>query len=119
AADGTLIVSGTGTDVRAYYAPPATGVAASGPFSFRLLAWPNPSRSEMSLVTEIAADIHIYDVSGVLVRRLAAAPGAVTGSGQAVWDRRDDRGRPVPAGIYYATARAGDRNATARLVVIR
>jgi len=60
--------------------------------------------------------LDLLDLSGRLVRRVAlgAEPG---GSWQ--WNGRDDEGRSVPAGLYFARLTSGGRRAEARVVLIR
>ena len=60
----------------------------------------------------------VRSITGGLVRRLAqgmAAPGIYT----AMWDGRDERGRPVATGAYFCVLRVGPLSAFRRLVVLR
>ncbi|UCD19196.1 MAG: VCBS repeat-containing protein [candidate division WOR-3 bacterium] len=59
----------------------------------------------------------IYDRCGNLVRDLIVIRG--TGRFVVPWDGRDERGRLVPAGIYYVSVAANDRVFTAKVVVVR
>jgi hypothetical protein len=66
---------------------------------------PNPSRSTIHFHvvsgTSTPAELYIYDVTGQMIRRL---PVDVASNGQAVhipWDRQDNSGNNVPAGVYY------------------
>ena len=69
-----------------------------------------PNGDEINDQTEISYDLlnigtsrkvalHIYDLSGHIVRELLAAP-SVAGSFSALWDGRDGEGSVVPPGIY-------------------
>jgi hypothetical protein len=83
--------------------------------------WPNPMRVEAqfeySLPCSRDAILEVYDVSGRMVRRLQApAPGT---EGTVSWDGRDDRGAPVPAGVYFMRLADGERFGTAKVVVVR
>ena len=64
-------------------------------------------------------DISIYDVSGHLVKKVAA--GAFAGGVRAViWDGRDEGGAPASAGIYLVRLVAGSGiQQTKRLVLCR
>ena len=76
-----------------------------------LAGYPNPfdSFTRIPFVLPVAADysLSIYGADGRLVRQLAAGRGA--GRFQAGWDARNDRGRPVASGIYWASLRVGSR----------
>jgi subtilisin family serine protease len=61
------------------------------------------------------ADIRLYDVSGRLVRTLRLARG---GHGTEEWDGRDESGRLVPAGLYFARLTGGSRHAQSRIVLL-
>jgi flagellar hook assembly protein FlgD len=55
-------------------------------------------------------------VSGKLVRKLS--DGVLPpGRHSALWNRRDDRGRQVPAGIYFYSLTAQGKRRSSRMVV--
>jgi len=58
----------------------------------------------------------IYDVSGRLVRELVSGE-QVAGEHPVMWDRRDDRGRPVAGGVYLYRLQTAQRTLTRKLVV--
>jgi hypothetical protein len=67
------------------------------------LAWSSPRGTRV--------DVTIHDATGRRVRLLRAVSGPPSGDsggqrGELVWDGRDDSGRPVPAGAYWARLRA-------------
>jgi hypothetical protein len=62
-----------------------------------------------------ATDIRLYDVSGRLVRNLRLARG---GRGTEEWNGRDETGRLVPAGLYFARLSGGSLHAQARIVFL-
>ena len=62
-----------------------------------------------------ARTIEVYDVSGRRLRRLAVGAGV---SGVLRWDGRDDGGRRLPAGLYFARLTCGSLRAQARVVLI-
>jgi len=89
-------------------------VAASQSLSVRI--HPNPARGLVTLSLNApaapAATFRIVDVSGRVVRTLSGATVRT-------WDGRDSTGRNVPGGVYLIRARAGDRTATEKLVLVR
>lgn len=67
------------------------------------------------------ADTHtlrVYDVSGRRVRTLSEGM-LPAGSHAAVWDGRDERGRAVPAGVYFFELRAPQGELRQRTVLLR
>ena len=76
-----------------------------------------PSRVPVSLEWSGAdvADIRLYDVSGRLVRALRLTPGL---RGTARWDGRDECGRLVPTGLYFARLTGGSLHAQTRIVLL-
>jgi hypothetical protein len=84
-------------------------------------ARPNPFRAGTELLVELAAAarvrLTIHDVRGRAVRRLLDAPLAA-GAHPARWDGRDDRGAPLPVGVYFARLESPAGIATGKLVLI-
>ena len=80
---------------------------------------PNPARAEVHLVVSgegaAAAAVEIFDVQGRRIRSLRRA-GESSATALA-WDGRDESGRRVVAGIYFARLTAGARSAIGRVVV--
>lgn len=106
----------------------STGVGPGVPLAagagHKLLAWPNPSRGEVSFRLPAAAtgspraSLEVYDVNGRRVRRVAAqlsadAPLVLR------WDGRDERGARVASGVYFARFVERGQVSTARLVLLR
>jgi hypothetical protein len=61
--------------------------------------------------------LEIFDVRGRLVTRLVdevMAPGVY----DRTWDRKDDAGRRVPAGVYFARLRNSVEEKTAKVVIV-
>lgn len=83
---------------------------------------PNPFNPRTSiryfLPAAAAVDLRIFDVSGELVRVLAAGAERSAGTHEAVWDGRDRDGRAAAAGVYFCRlSAAGDvRTITMALV---
>ncbi|MEK7315408.1 MAG: phytase [Candidatus Eisenbacteria bacterium] len=83
---------------------------------------PNPSRGAtdipFTLDRRMPVSIRILDLQGRLVRTIdAGTPGS--GAHVLRWDGNDARGKHAAAGVYFALARAGTREARVRLTLIR
>jgi hypothetical protein len=113
-ASGTLVVCGTGTDVRAYRS--GTGVHGEPPGgSFSVSASPNPSPGPVTISVEGApgeVTVVVADLAGRVVAR-PAAPTPCDGRTEIGWAP----GASIPSGIYLVRASSGGSCATARLVV--
>jgi hypothetical protein len=98
-------------------APPAP--VAGG---LRLSHWPDPFNPTAAVRVDGAGDapvrIDIVDVRGREVRLLwqGTLPG---GTQTLAWDGRDDRGRALASGVYWARARTTAAAATDRLTLVR
>lgn len=81
---------------------------------------PNPFAEKTTIRFELAragaASLSIFDVSGRLVRSLAAGRNAA-GPHAIDWDGADEEGRLLPAGVYFCRLMA-DGSSTARPIVI-
>lgn len=104
-------------------APLAVGPGGEGlPAIPELVVRPNPfhpaTTLEYSVPSAGAVTLRIYDTRGAFVRTIVndAAPA---GRYQATWNGRDDQGREVGSGVFWAVCRAGDREVTRRLVLLR
>jgi len=73
-------------------------------------ASPNPFVHETTLAFRLPsagrATLDIFDVAGARVRTLVDEPLSAGGH-RAVWDGRNQAGRPVPPGLYHARLRCG------------
>lgn len=101
-----------------------TGVRTSTP----ALVWlgnarPNPfgetTRIDYSLARESRVSVDVFDVRGRLVRVLKEPSLTPTGTGAVHWNGRNDRGRRVPAGVYFVKIRAGAEVLTRKVVLVR
>ncbi len=86
-------------------------------------ARPNPSDAQVRLVfrvpgTGAAVQVAAYDILGRRVRTLADG-WEPPGSRRLDWDGRDDSGRQVPAGVYFARAVIGGRESWTRIIMLR
>ena len=97
---------------------------AAAPFEAPVLypGRPNPFRGAMEVRFALERPSHvslaIYETAGRRVRTLASGPETV-GSHVATWDGSDDRGRRVPAGVYFIRLDAGGRVATRKISLLR
>ncbi len=88
-------------------------------------AYPNPFAPSTALVFRVPSgehsdrvDLGIYDLAGRRVRSLLARETLPGGEHRAVWDARDDGGRPSPAGVYFARLRVGGETVTRKVVLL-
>ena len=87
--------------------------------------YPNPSNPETWIPYQLAkpakVTLHIYSVTGELVRTLALghqlAGRYQSRSRAASWDGRNSLGETVASGIYFYTLSAGDFTATRRMLI--
>jgi hypothetical protein len=83
---------------------------------------PNPARGStvlrFSLPRDASVRLALYDVSGRRVRTLVQGAQAA-GEHAAPWDLRDDEGRAVGAGLYFARLEAEGRTFTQRVMTLR
>ena len=99
------------------------GVAPPLPMALPMLspASPNPARSATRFDLTLAADgevsLTILDLSGRRIRTLVRG-GRRAVSSSVTWDLRDDSGRSVPAGLYFARVQRGEQGASVRPVVV-
>jgi hypothetical protein len=85
-------------------------------------ARPNPARSEALLRFRLPfgaeTSLQIHDAQGRRVRTLVAGP-LPSGEHVARWDLLDERGAPVPAGVYFASLTCAGATRNTRLVTLR
>ncbi len=83
---------------------------------------PTPFKAGTTVRFELArtlqVTVRIYDVGGKLVRDLVDGSWPA-GEHHAVWEGRDDLGRPVSQGVYYLRLQAGGYRDTKRVVMFR
>ncbi len=119
-------------DLRSAVAPGdgAEAGEAGVPKLFKLYqSYPNPFRALRNADETIIrfdlpgsedqhVEISIYNLTGQLVRRLlsgARAPGVYA----VAWDGKDSRGRLLPSGVYWYRLKAGAREASKQLMMVR
>ena len=105
-----------------------TLLATTRPNKTRLLAnYPNPFNPETWIPYQLATDgdvtLTIYDVRGVVVRRLVLGhqpAGFYRSRGRAAyWDGRNELGEKVASGVYFYTLSAGDFTSTRKMLITK
>jgi hypothetical protein len=89
--------------------------------------YPNPFNPETWIPYELAQDasvtIRIYDVKGQIVRQLdlgkQKAGRYVDKEKAAHWDGKDQTGKAASSGLYFYTLKAGNFQATRRMVIVK
>ncbi len=109
----------------ASYLNPQLGVPG-GPISLRL-SGPNPLRAGETMLFLLSPGataaregvVRVLDAQGRIVRHLWAGDLGVVPAPSTMWDGRDDFGRYVEPGLYFANLQAARRNTAARVVFLR
>ena len=114
-----IAINGLGEE----YALGETSVARALSADRDIIVYPNPASGPIEIVYRIPFDrsteLSIYDLSGRKVRTLVTGRQAL-GVQSTTWDRRDDAGNDVAAGIYFARLTSGDGfQATERVTIVR
>ena len=108
---------GQAPDGAVLHAAKSTPVAAAGEIAL-LGARPNPfggvTDIQFRLPAETRVRLHIFDISGRLVRTLAdrVMPAGVQ---SLTWDGRDDSGQRTGVGVYLCTFQAGESQTSLKL----
>jgi len=102
----------------------SVAVKIAHPEFLRLLpASPNPFRHAVVLNYDIPEDaaVHfvIFSAGGRLVRSLRNGEFEAAGRHMLLWDGRDEDGRDLPGGVYFARLQAGGAGETRRILKIR
>jgi len=123
--DAASLVGGVYALNGGYWSPGAGGAVDVPPGEATPLAFaarpaaPNPFRTTTTVAFDLPAARHVgfvvYGIDGRVVRRLMDQD-LPAGRHRAVWDGRDERGRFVASGIYFARIRAGEFASNLRLV---
>jgi DNA-binding beta-propeller fold protein YncE len=114
------VVAGSGVRSLRLTVEPAS--TTSPPLNAAFRVYPNPSRSAAALLFTrsqsgpVRADI--YDVTGRKVKELRL-PDAPRGEVLVPWDGRDDQGRDVGSGVFFARCTAAAESETVRIVRVR
>jgi hypothetical protein len=67
----------------------------------------------------VNSQVKIFNISGILVRRLSSDKGTVQGS-RAIWNGKDENGTTVPSGIYiFLVYNEQGQTGTGKIAVLR
>lgn len=84
--------------------------------------YPNPFNPTTTILYRVpsssAVELVIYNVLGHKVRTLVSEEQS-SGSHEAVWDGRDDRGRQTASGLYFYQLKAGNSIQRQRMILAR
>lgn len=84
--------------------------------------YPNPFNPRTTLAFALPEGRHVnlavYGLNGTRIRTLVDARRAA-GNHEVVWDGRDEAGRPVAAGAYFARIQAGDFRQIRKMVLVK
>lgn len=120
--EGVNTVWGTPTVLDVALAPDSTGTNPPRARFAGVETWPNPFNAGATIRFENAeagaVSVDIYNVQGRLVRSVVSAQMAA-GEHFEHWDGRDDSGRMVGSGLYFARMKAGPEEVTAKLVLAK
>lgn len=111
---------GTGDDPASIPASPGVSM------SHGIRSSPNPFSSSTQIILEpgvtsepVVSKVEIYDARGRRVARVF--DGVLDGPNRYVleWDGKDDRGIPLPSGVYFSRVEVGQENARQKLILVR
>ncbi|MBN2170079.1 MAG: T9SS type A sorting domain-containing protein [Candidatus Krumholzibacteriota bacterium] len=120
---GSLVEAGV-DDVLLEATYPITTDAGDAPAPARLAlsCFPNPFNPKAAIRFDLPAagpaELAVYDVRGRRVRTLFQGE-LVAGTHEATWDGRDDGGRALASGIYFARVTAQGRSLTRKLTLLK
>ncbi|MBM4118782.1 hypothetical protein FJ251_13820, partial [bacterium] len=100
-----------------------TGVSQAPRPGATLAGYPNPfnpaTALRFSLPEAAAVSVFVTDVQGRRVRSLVVRESRPAGEQSLAWDGRDDRGAPLPSGLYVAQLEAADARASCKLLLLK
>lgn len=86
-------------------------------------AFPNPFNPTTTIAYELPHDaavtLTIHDAAGRLVRTLRSDDFEAAGRREALWDGRDDGGRPIASGVYLVRLKAAGVVQVERVALIK
>ncbi len=105
------------------YSPPPTGLAETPartePGRAAILVRPSPARTGAAISVQLAArsegEVSLFDAGGRLVRAWPVSRGASS----ITWNGTDDRGRRLPAAVYFIRLETQAGSATHQLVLLQ
>jgi hypothetical protein len=85
--------------------------------------YPNPFNGVTNIAYTLASasvvDLRIYDTAGRLIRTLESGASRPQGRHVTEWNGKDDAGRAVTSGVYFAKISAGKFRQTRKMVYLR
>jgi len=96
------------------------GVSATEPAAFRITVQPNPFRKSTVIISAVpvagTTQLRVFDVSGRCVRMVSQEHSG-SGLQRFAWNRIDDAGRRLPAGVYIVSLVIGTARVSTKVVV--
>nr|MEE4267745.1 FlgD immunoglobulin-like domain containing protein [Candidatus Krumholzibacteria bacterium] len=84
---------------------------------------PNPFNPRVTLAFSLdrgaAVDFRVFDLKGRLVRTLVSGQYREAGRHEETWSGRDDAGRTLAAGVYWARLKVGETQLQQRLTLVK
>lgn len=85
--------------------------------------YPNPARNEVRIAYSVGCNarnttIDIYDITGSVVKSFRPTPDALH-IAQVNWDGTDERGIPLPQGVYILHLNAGNQCFHEKIILLR
>jgi hypothetical protein len=110
------------------YVPAGVADLSETPTSFVLLpAYPNPYQRDRGQIRfdiersvagiEQSIELVIFNILGQQVSRIETVLTHAEGRQTVFWDGRDNKRRPVPAGVYFYRMRVGEAAKTQKIVI--
>ncbi len=101
----------------------ATQAVVPGRLLSGLIVQPNPSIGQATIRFDLGAAapvwLTIYDAAGRKIRHLLEDQPMREGARSVSWNRRDDAGRDLPAGVYWIRVSANGRTEYQRLTILK
>jgi len=101
--DGTLIVNGTGTDLRAYQGRGAVGIGEQQAGQTRVVLAPNPFTDQLEILVNVSESselqVEILNQSGDVVKRFSQE--GLSGEHVFIWDGRTSGSYEARPGVYF------------------
>jgi outer membrane protein assembly factor BamB len=124
--NGTLVVCGVGTDLRAYRTTDPTGVPdglADAAGATGIACAPNPFRDATTIRFALAqpgpVTLEVFDAAGRCVRTLLRGAERGPGEQRVVWNGIGAGGAPAARGVYFFRLAAGSETRSGRVLLTR
>jgi len=121
--DGWVQRDGWYVDDVHVFADAPTGADGVELMTARVSNYPNPfnpvTNVQYSVPRDANVELAIYDVAGRLVRTLVTEPAHSAGRHTVRWDGRDDDGRAIAAGVYFARLIVDAESTASKMVLLK